>query len=142
MRDGQHFGSRSAPQALLIVRSSSANKDLDVKVLQLDLELLESLDDALERGCHVGEVGDAAADDQDLATRIVLPRHEREQGLGIVIGLLLARCSAVLAVVGQFFGTAQGAHCVRVDDASAAASHHRPDTALGIQYGQLKGHDG
>ena len=64
--------------------------------------------------------------------------HEREQGFGVIIGLLLAGCAGILAVVGQLLGAAQGAHRVRVDNAGAAAGHHGPDPALGVQNGELE----
>ena len=38
---------------------------------QLGLELHQRLDDALEGGRHVGEVGDAASDDQNLSAQTV-----------------------------------------------------------------------
>lgn len=93
------------PQALLIVGTSTSNKDLDLELFQLDLKLLQGSDDAFERGGHVGEVGNASTNDQDLATRIHLPGHEGEEGLGVVVGLLLTWSSGVFSIVGQFFGS-------------------------------------
>ena len=57
----------------MIVRSGPTNKDSDVLGLDQRLELFQSPDDALERGCHVGEIGDPAPDDEDLALWVGFP---------------------------------------------------------------------
>jgi hypothetical protein len=44
-------------------------------------------DDAAQGVCHVGEVGDAAADDEDFAVRVRMPAHQVEDGLGVLVGL-------------------------------------------------------
>jgi hypothetical protein len=59
-------------EALLVVGPAAADKDADFVELQALLVLLERADDALEGGGDVGEVGDAAADDEDLAALLDL----------------------------------------------------------------------
>lgn len=51
----------------MVVRSSTANEDLDLMVDQLALEFLEGTNDALEGGSDVGEVGNTSTNDEDLA---------------------------------------------------------------------------
>lgn len=50
----------------------------------------------------------------DVTVRVFLPGHKREDGLGVVVRLLLARRPRVLAVVGQLVHAAQVADGVAV----------------------------
>jgi hypothetical protein len=75
------------PESLLIVGPCPPDKYPNVVLPELDLELFERLDDSLEGGGHVGKVGDAAADDENLALCVLLLGHEREQRLGVVVRL-------------------------------------------------------
>lgn len=54
-------------ETLLVVRSTTTDEDLDLVVDERLLELLERLDDALEGGGDIGEVGDSTSNDEDLA---------------------------------------------------------------------------
>ena len=54
------------PESLLVVWSGAAHEDLGLVLHQFGLELHQRLDDALEGGRHVGEVGNTAADYQNL----------------------------------------------------------------------------
>ena len=74
-------------QSLFEVGTTPPDVDLGVVLLQLGLGLLDGLDDALERVRHVGEVGDAAADDQELAVRVGMTAHQVDDGLGVLISL-------------------------------------------------------
>ena len=125
-------------QALLVVGTAASHVDRDAVVDELLVEFVQRLDDALEGGRHVGEVGDAAADEQHLAVGVLLLGHQVEDGLGVLVRLLLARSARVLAVVGQLRLAAEIANRVAVDDTRAAAGHHRPYAALRVQYGQLE----
>ena len=51
------------PQTLLVVRSASPDVDLCLVFFQLVLCLIDGPDDALQGVGHVGEVGNATADD-------------------------------------------------------------------------------
>src|SRR6266852_6348195 len=50
-------------ETLLVVRTTSANKDFDVVSNQATLELFQGTDDALEGSGDIGKVGDTIADD-------------------------------------------------------------------------------
>ena len=50
--------------------TSSSNEDLDLVVDQRLLDLSKSLDDTLEGGSDVGEVGDTSTDDEDLSVGV------------------------------------------------------------------------
>jgi hypothetical protein len=78
-------------------------------LLERALVLLECADDALEGGRNVREVGDAAANDEDLALLVdVAPGDEREDRLGVLVRLALGRRARVLAVVGELVRKAGG----------------------------------
>ena len=94
----------SSPESLLVVGPGPPHKYSDVVLAQLDLILLERLDDALEGGGNVREVGDTAAHDEDLPLRMALLRHEGEERPRVVVGLLLGRRPGILTVVGQLWG--------------------------------------
>eukprot|EP00047_Mylnosiga_fluctuans_P002395 m.224315 g.224315 ORF g.224315 m.224315 type:complete len:1021 (+) comp11078_c0_seq1:64-3126(+) len=125
-------------EALLVVRAAAAHVDGDLVALDDVLELLDGAHDALERRGHVGEVGNAAADDKDLAARVLVLGHEGQHRLRVLVSLLLARRARVLAVVGQLGGTAQIADGIAVDHGCAAAGDHGPDAALDVEDRQLE----
>ena len=54
------------PQPFLIIRPSSPDIDADVEFLELNLILFQGLDDTLEGGGNVREIGNTASNDQDL----------------------------------------------------------------------------
>lgn len=61
----------------------------------------------LERRRDVGEIGDAAADDENLAVGMRLARHQTQNRFRVFERLRFARRAGVLAVVGQFGTEAQ-----------------------------------
>ena len=63
------------PQAFFVIWTTSPDVDLRVVLLQPVLGLSDGSDDALESVSHVGEVGDAAADDQDLTLGMGVTTH-------------------------------------------------------------------
>ena len=96
-------------EALLVIGATTPDKDLDTVLLERALVLLERANDALEGGRDVGKVGDAAADDENLAVLVdVAAGDEREDRLGVLVGLALGRRARVLAVVGELVGKAGG----------------------------------
>jgi len=127
-------------EPLLIIRPSATDPDLDL-VLDEELgKLAEGADDALEGTGDVGEVGDAAADEKDLAVRLDGgAEHEVEDGAGVVVGLRLGRGARVFAVVGEFVGEAGGGDGVGVDDRGAASRDQRPYAAVRVQDGEFEG---
>mmetsp|Transcript_3441 Transcript_3441/g.13652 ORF Transcript_3441/g.13652 Transcript_3441/m.13652 type:complete len:488 (-) Transcript_3441:84-1547(-) len=125
-------------KALLVVGTAAADPDAHVPVAELLLVGLERGNDALEGARDVGEVGDAAADDQHLAARILDARHEPKDGLGVVEGLLLVGSSGVLAVVRQLGAVAKVGDGVGVHDRGSPAGHHGPDATGVIQNRQLE----
>lgn len=107
------------PQAFLVIRTSSSDENFDIVLDELGLELLEGFDNALERSGNVGEVGDATTNDEDLAFLVLFLGHQPQNGFGVLVGLLLARGTRVLAVVGQLGSGSQVTNRVRVNDRSA-----------------------
>lgn len=69
----------------------------------------------LESGGNVGEVGNAAADQQHFAVRMRCMRHQTEHSLRVLVSLLLAGRTAVFAVIGKFVSEAQIANSVSVN---------------------------
>mmetsp|Transcript_58068 Transcript_58068/g.136080 ORF Transcript_58068/g.136080 Transcript_58068/m.136080 type:complete len:255 (+) Transcript_58068:1687-2451(+) len=102
-------------QALKIVGPCPTAPDLDLVLLDLVREHLQSLDEPGEGGCHVSEVGNASADDQELSLRVLIPAHQRQNRLGIGKRLLCAGRSGVFTVVCQLFPPAVICHGVGVD---------------------------
>ena len=54
-------------ETLLVVGSSTTDKDLDLVGDQLVPELLEGADDTLEGGSNIGEVSNTSTDDEELS---------------------------------------------------------------------------
>mmetsp|Transcript_13165 Transcript_13165/g.52746 ORF Transcript_13165/g.52746 Transcript_13165/m.52746 type:complete len:1108 (+) Transcript_13165:373-3696(+) len=125
-------------EALLVVGARAAHEDRHVAGEELVLEGLDRLDEALEGGGDVGEVGDAAADDEDLAVVAFGAAHEPEDGARVVVRLLVVRRARVLAVVRQLVREAEVTDRVGVHDGRAAAGDHRPDAARDVEDGQLE----
>ena len=69
---------------------------------------------------------------------MLLLGHQGQNGLGVLVGLLLAGRARVLAVVGELPAAAQVTDGVRVDDGGAAARHHGPNAPARIQNGELE----
>jgi len=68
----------------------------------------------LYRGGHAGD--GAALPRTHLPVGVLLLGHQGQDGLGVLVGLLLRRGPAVLAVVGQLRSSAEVADGVTVDD--------------------------
>ena len=66
---------RKLPEALLVVWTGTADEYPDVLSLDESLVLLQGPHNPLEGGRHVGEVGDPATDDENLAVGVNLPDH-------------------------------------------------------------------
>lgn len=88
---------------------------------------------------HISEVSDAASNDQNFTYTeinntsesvhtgmediwcgrtigVFLAGHERQDGFGIVVGLLFTGSAWILAVVGQFIDSAQITDCVTIKE--------------------------
>jgi len=63
----------------------------------------------------------------------------RTDGLRVLVGLAFGRSTRVFTVVGKFVGETVGSNSVRVDNGGTTTSNHGPDTALGVQDGELEG---
>ena len=55
----------------------------------------------LESRGDVGEVGDSSTDDEHFPVGVFRARHQRQDGAGVIVRLLLAGRTAVFAVVGE-----------------------------------------
>lgn len=85
-------------ETFLPVGAGTADPDLGVVLQQLLGILADGANDALERRCHVGEIGDTTADEEDLAlVRDWCTEHKVQDGAGVVEGLRLGRGAGVLA---------------------------------------------
>ena len=127
-------------EALLVVGPAAAHPHRRADGLQLLRVHLEGADDAAEGLGDVGEVGDAAADDEHLAAAALvgLRSHQLQDGAGVLEGLVLRGRAGVLAVVGQLAAEAQVGDGVSIHDTGAAASHHRPHPPLAVEQRQLQ----
>lgn len=99
-----------------MVWTSATDKDLGIVFLELGLGLSDGPDDALERIGDVGEVGNAAANDEDLALRMGMFAHEINNSFGVFEGLGFIGTSRVLSIVGEVFDPAEFDDGVGVDD--------------------------
>ena len=126
-------------ETLLIIRPRATDPDLDFMFGEELCEFAQRTDDALEGGCDVCEVGDAAADEEDLA--VVGDggaKHEVEHGSGVVVGLCLGGRAGVFAVVGEFVGEAGRGDGVGVDDGGTTSGDECPYTAIRVEDGELQ----
>ena len=99
-----------------MVWTSTTDKDFGVVFLELGLGLSDGPDDSLERIGDVGKVGNAAANDKDLAIRMGMFAHEINNSFGIFVGLGFVGSARVLSVVGEILDAAEFNDGVGVDD--------------------------
>lgn len=127
-------------EPLLVVGTSSPDPDLGLVLDEDGSDFSESADDALEGGGYVGEVCNAAADEEDLA---LWPQrsteHEVEDGAGVVVSLGLGGSTRVLSVVGELGDVSRRGDGVCVDDGCTTAGDEGPDAAVGVEDGELEG---
>ena len=126
-------------QSLLVIRPGTTNPDLRLVFVQGRGDFTQGADDAFERRGDVGEVGDAAADEEDFALWVYRgAEHEIQDGAGVVVGLGLGGCARVFAVVGEFGDEAGGGDGVSVDDGGTAAGDESPDATGGVEHGEFE----
>ena len=90
------------PEPRLVVGPAAADEHLHLRLLDRVGGPLERADDALERRGDVGEVGDAAADDQRALLAVAgAGRGDREDLLGVLVRLGLVGRARVLGVVSE-----------------------------------------
>lgn len=127
-------------QALLVVGTRTADPDLGLVLVEDRCDLAQGADHALESGGDVGEVGDTAADEEDLAVGVCgSAQHQVEDGAGVVVGLGLGRSARVFTIVGEFADEASRGNGVGVDDRGTAPRDKSPDAAIGIEDGEFEG---
>ena len=101
--------------------------------------LTERSNDALESRRDVGEVGDAATDEQDFAFGMVgRAYHQVEHRSRVVVSLGLGRGARVLAVVGELRGEARRGDGVGIHDRGATTSDECPDASIFVEDGELE----
>ena len=94
----------------------------------------------MRRITYVGEVGNTATNEEDLALSVHgCAEHEVENSAGVVEGLGLGGSTRVLAVVGKLRGKASRGNSVGVDDGSTTTSNESPNTTGAVEDGELKG---
>jgi len=122
-------------ETLLVVGAGATDPDLDLVLDQKRSDLTESANDTLESGgnlfstvsyylhktvfgmTYVGEVGNTATNEEDLALSVHgCAEHEVEDSAGVVEGLGLGGSTRVLAVVGKLRGETSRGDSVGVDD--------------------------
>ena len=59
----------------------------------------------LECSSYIGEVGDATTNDEYFAIRVLISRHQAQNGLGILICLALAGGPRIFTIVGKLGST-------------------------------------
>lgn len=130
-------------ETLLVVGTRTADPDLHLVLNEHGGDLADGADDTLEGGGDVGEVGNTTADEEDLAIGVGGgAQHQVEDGAGVVEGLRLGGRTRVLTVVGELADEAGRGDGVGVHDRGTTTGHQRPDTAVGVQDGQLEGGTG
>ena len=88
---------------------------------------------------YVGKVGNTTTDEENLAFRVDgSAEQEVEDSAGIVEGLSLGGSTRVLAVVGELTSETSRGDSISVDDGSTTTSNKGPDTALGVEDGELE----
>src|SRR5690606_64785 len=102
-------------------------------------KVAEGADDTLEGAGDVGEVGNAAADEEDLALLVHGgAEHEIEDGAGVVVRLRLGGGTRVLAVARELRGEAAGRNGIGVDDRRATTGDQSPYAARGVEDSELQ----
>lgn len=126
-------------QSLLVVGSGTSDPDLDLVLNDGWCILADGLDDTLECGGDVGEVGNTATDEENLAlVGNWGAEHEVQDGAGVVVSLRLGGRSRVLTVVGELLRETRTGDGVGVDDGRTTTSDESPDSAGGVKDGQLE----
>lgn len=127
-------------ETLLVVRTSTADPDLDVVLDEERSNLTEGTNDTLEGRGNVGEVGNTTTDEENLALGVHgSTEHEVKDGSGVVEGLGLGGSTRVLAVVGKLASVTSRGDGIGVDDRSTTTSDKGPDTTVAVEDGQLEG---
>ena len=94
----------------------------------------------MRRITYVGEVGNTATNEEDLALSVHgCAEHEVENSAGVVEGLGLGGSTRVLAVVGKLRGEASRGNGVGVDDGSTTTSNESPNATGAVEDGELEG---
>lgn len=89
---------------------------------------------------YVGEVGNTATNEEDLAVLVHrCAEHEVEDSAGVVEGLSLSGSTRVLAVVGKLGGETGRGNGVSVDDGGTTTSNKSPNAAGAVEDGKLEG---
>mmetsp|Transcript_32634 Transcript_32634/g.83375 ORF Transcript_32634/g.83375 Transcript_32634/m.83375 type:complete len:509 (-) Transcript_32634:43-1569(-) len=125
-------------QPALVVGPAAAHEELHLGGHHLVAHLAQRADDAGEGDGDVGEVGDAAADEQRAPPAVRCGGGALQHGLGVRVRLVRVGRAAVLPVVAQLVRQAQVAHSVGVDDARAAAGDEAPHAAGRVENRQLQ----
>ena len=130
-------------QTLLVVGAGTADPDLGLVLRKDGGNVADGADDTLEGAGNVGEVGNTTTNEEDLALGVVGgAQHQIKDGAGVVVGLSLGGSTGVLTVVGQLANETGGGNGVGVDDGGTTTRNQGPDTAVGVQDGQLEGSTG
>ncbi len=121
----QHACSSRLPtHAHAHARAPQTTQHMHLRFLQSHIQHNASTQGAYLEGLgHIGEVGDAAADDEHAVAAVGLARGQVQHGLRVVIGLLLVGVAAVLAVVAQLGAHVQVRHCVGENHTRATCEH-------------------
>jgi hypothetical protein len=89
---------------------------------------------------YVGEVGNTATNEEDLALSVHgCAEHEIEDSAGVVEGLGLGGSTRVLAVVGKLGSETSRGDGVSVDDGSTTTSNESPHATSAVENGELEG---
>lgn len=130
-------------ETLLVVRTGTADPDLDLVLDEDRGDITDGTNDTLESAGNVGEVGNTTTDEEDLTLGVLgSTEHEVQDGASVLEGLVLGGSTGVLSVVGELGDEASGGNGVGVDDGSTTTSNEGPDTAAGVQDSELKGGTG
>lgn len=130
-------------KTFLVVRTSTTNPDLDLVFVEGGSHFPESANDTLECGSDVGEVGNTTTNEKNLSFGALRSsEHQIQNCAGVVEGLSLSGSTRVFTVVGQLANESSRCNSVGVDDRGTTTSDQSPDTATGIENGQLQGSTG
>jgi len=145
-------------ETFLVVGTRAADPDLNLVLDKTAGNFAKSADDALECGsdlrsdmsaycsgdmilefAYVGEVGNTATNEEDLALGVLRSaEHEVEDSASVVESLSLGWRTRVLAVVGKLASEASGRNSVGVDNGSTTTSDEGPDTTRAVEDSQLE----